>query len=220
MSTPIRAVTETIGTLSEEAAKAAPKRTTYSQFKSREVEKAKLSDKVEEIQGTQAPEDMTAKTAALEEPMILSPYDYLLKYAFIFFEPFIFMKIFPIIIGALCVLLFYLIAKNFVKEKSALYSSIIFILSPTFLFMFSTNSAETITLFLMLLGVFLLIQKNKILSYISAVPIIIASLSGFFTAILAIVIYITYYLIRKEKKSSSWGGFSTQRNPFSRGCSI
>lgn len=64
----IKPVKEALGTLAEEATKV-PKRTTYDKFKTQEVEKAKLSDKVEEIQGVQTPEDMTAKTEALESPM-------------------------------------------------------------------------------------------------------------------------------------------------------
>ena len=68
---------------------------------------------------------------------VLSQYDYFLKFAFLFFNPVLFMKIFPIIIGTLSVLLFYFIAKKFLNDKSAVYASIILILSPSFLYIFS-----------------------------------------------------------------------------------
>jgi len=131
---------------------------------------------------------------------VLSQYDYFLKIAFLFFEPILFMKIFPIVLGALCVLLFYLAAEKFLKEKSALYASIIFILSPCFLYIFSANSAEIISLFLLLLGIFLLVQKDKYLSYSSIVPFVFSAISSMFVAVLVFIIYITYFLAKREKR--------------------
>jgi len=131
---------------------------------------------------------------------VLSQYDYFLKFAFLFFNPVLFMKIFPIIIGTLSVLLFYFIAKKFLNDKSAVYASIILILSPSFLYIFSINSAEIIPLFLILLGVFLLIQKNKLFSYLSGVPFVLCSLSSMFVGVLVFIIYMTHFLAKREKR--------------------
>ncbi len=133
-------------------------------------------------------------------PIIYSQYDYLLQAAFSFFDPVIFMKIFPIILGGLSVLLFYFIIKRFVSEESAIYSSLVFILSPTFLFLFSTNSAEMIPFFLASLGIFMLINKNQYISYISIIPFIFAAINSIFITILIFGVYLTYYIIKREKR--------------------
>ena len=138
--------------------------------------------------------------AKSEGHFVLSQYDYLLKIAFLFFEPVLFMKIFPIILGALCVFLFYFITENFLSGKSAIYSTAIFMLSPAFLYVFSTNSAEIVPIFLLFSGILLLIQKNKALSYLSIVLFVLSSLSSIFVGALVILIFVTHFLIKREKR--------------------
>ena len=135
-----------------------------------------------------------------EGPIVYSQYDYILEVAFHLFDPVVFMKIFPILLGGLSVLLFYFIIKKFVKEESAIYSSIVFVLSPTFLYLFSTNSAEMVPFVLVLGGILMLISKNHYLSYLSLIPFIFASLNSIFVAIIVFGIYFTHYLIKKEKR--------------------
>ena len=62
------------------------------------------------VASTQEKNSMTA----IERPVFASEYDYLLGAAFLFFNPILFMKIFPIIIGAVCAVLFYLVSKRII----------------------------------------------------------------------------------------------------------
>ena len=137
---------------------------------------------------------------AIERPLFLSQYDYILKTASVFFEPLRIMKIFGIILGAVCAILFYFIARKIIEQKKALYASIILILSPAFLFIFSTNSAYMIPTFLILLGIFLLTNENEYVSYFSIIPLLGAVINSFFVSVLVLLAYLTYYLVKKDKK--------------------
>lgn len=134
-----------------------------------------------------------------EQPLIISQYDHILRYSSRYFENYQFMKIFPIILGAICAILAYLIMNRFSDKNISLYSSLILIISPAFLFIFSTNSAEIISLSLLLLGIFMLIQKNITVRYLSIIPFIFASLSSMFVSILIIVIYFSFFIYSRKK---------------------
>ncbi len=131
-------------------------------------------------------------------PAVFSQYDYLLSLAFLAFEPVPFMKIFPILLGALCIILVYFISGRLMQRRSALYTTLIFLLSPAFLYIFSTNSAEMISLVLLLTGALLLTQKGH-LSYLSIFPFIFASLSSSFVAVLSIIILVTFFIFKMRR---------------------
>lgn len=147
-----------------------------------------------------ASSDSNKSLTAIERPLFLSQYDYFLKMASAFSEPLKLMKVIGIILGAACVVLFYFIARKIIEEKKALYASIILILSPAFLFIFSTNSAYIMPLFLLLLGIFLLTNEKEYVSYFSIIPLLCAVINSLFVSILVLVAYLTYYIVMKDRK--------------------
>src|SRR3989344_3959853 len=77
-------------------------------------------------------------------------------------------NIIPIIFGLISSLLFYFILKKFYVEPNAIYLSLItLIISPPFIYIFSTYNEFTSITLILLTAFYLFIQDNKNLNFIS-----------------------------------------------------
>ena len=100
----------------------------------------------------------------------------------------------PIILGILSFILFYIILNKF-DYKLGVVSSLLFIISPSFIYLFSVSNKFSVSVFLSLLAIYLNLNNRKILSLL-CIPLI-----GFFSvlaSILMLLIYAVYNLYKKE----------------------
>lgn len=108
------------------------------------------------------------------------------------------LRIAALLLGVLsCIFLYCIVLKISASEKIAFYSSAIFILSPSFIYVFSTVSSHMLSLFMIILGSYMLLSKK--LSYFSIVPFLIGT-DSIFSAILIIAILLTFCLWKKKKQ--------------------
>ncbi|MEM4336411.1 MAG: hypothetical protein QXG86_00195 [Candidatus Woesearchaeota archaeon] len=121
-------------------------------------------------------------------------YDYLLM---IFLRAGIDIRIGSLIIGVLSCLFFYLLLRKIgFDDKTAFYSSLIFILSPTFIYLFSTATSDILSLFLIILGCYLLVnEKTFYYSFLS----FLFSIKDFITAILILIILFSFFIWQKKR---------------------
>ena len=101
----------------------------------------------------------------------------------------------PIILGILSFILFYLIL-NRINYNLSIAGSLLFISSPSFIYLFTISNKYGISIFLSLLAVYLYINKKELLSCL-CIPLI-----GFFSlasSIFLLSIYLIYSIFKKEK---------------------
>lgn len=106
-------------------------------------------------------------------------------------------KLIPFIFGILTVILFYYTLKNIkVEKKIRTISTLGFIISPTFIYLFSTSNYHFIPLFLNLLAFYFLLKNKKILTLI-----LIASTTffGIIHPAVSLVAVLIYTLIKNRK---------------------
>lgn len=109
--------------------------------------------------------------------------------------------ILPIIFGILSLILFWLIIKKiFTKTNIANASSLILVLSPPYLFFFSTNTSFSLIFFISLLSIYLLTFKNKFLFVLS---FLLASLISAYSIIASIffgILLLVYIIMFNREK--------------------
>ncbi len=107
----------------------------------------------------------------------------------------------PIILGFFSALLFYNILEKFkVDSNTTVLAILIFLVSPTFIYVFSASTPLCLIFFLGLLGVFLFIQESKLLFFLSLPVFSTLSLFGF--AVSLTIFAITIILNQYFRKSS------------------
>jgi len=106
----------------------------------------------------------------------------------------------PFLLGIFSFILSYLLlGKLHVSIKKRLFILLILLLSPIFIYTYTVLNSYSFAIFLLLLGFYLFIQKNKGLSLISLLIFFFASLFGLENIFIAIIFMLTYSLFHKEK---------------------
>ncbi|HLC58840.1 MAG TPA: hypothetical protein VJI68_03175 [Candidatus Nanoarchaeia archaeon] len=114
-------------------------------------------------------------------------------YFLLSFNPEFLAKYLPLLFGLLCFVLFYFILSE-INPKLRNLASIILIMSPSFLYLFSVANKYIVSLFFILLGIFLFIKDKKAFSFIC---FFLASLFSLFS-IIFIILWFTYTGLRKQ----------------------
>ncbi len=113
-------------------------------------------------------------------------------------------SILPIIIGILSLIIFWLIIKKIFKELNiANISSLILVLSPPYLYFFSTNNSFSLIFLISLLAIYLASFKNNLTLIIS---FLLAPLVSFYSIIASIFfgILLLVYLIIFNREKIKW----------------
>src|SRR3989344_1294030 len=110
-------------------------------------------------------------------------------------------KLIPFIFGILTVILFYYLLKNIkVEKRIRTISTLVFIFSPIFIYLFSTSNYYFIPLFLNLLAFYFLLKDKKILT---TILIALTTLFGIIHPLVGLIAVLIYTLI-KNRKSLPW----------------
>ena len=115
------------------------------------------------------------------------------------FLPFNFLVVLPILLGMASI---FLLIKILFSEKVSMEFNFFFlvfmILSPTFIFTFSTISSSSYFIFLSIVGFFLFIQKQPIFPFISIIPFFLATFFNGFKSIFLFFILFAYIYSNKQ----------------------
>ena len=115
------------------------------------------------------------------------------------FPEYLIINIIPVIFAMLSLFLFYKILKEFYIEPNVIYFSLIsLIVSPPFIYVFSSYNEFTSLTFFMLLALYFFIKENSILNGISYFLFFIIPFFGYKYSILALALILIYCI--KEKK--------------------
>lgn len=128
--------------------------------------------------------------AAKTDAEFKTPYHYLMNYI----NP----VILQVVLGLLSVILFYFMLKKLNFKNESFYACLVLVLSPIFIYTFTIISPHSLAVFLMILGSWLFIQDNKIISASAAIPFVLASYN-IFNSLLILIILGSYILYKKEK---------------------
>ena len=111
-------------------------------------------------------------------------------------------RIMEVIFGGLCILMTYLIGRRLFNEKTAMLSSLLLAISPTFFFFGGVMLTEIISTFFALSGIYYFIERKHLLS---GLFLGIAFMTRFLQLIvfIALVIVILIYFNKKDIKNQS-----------------
>ena len=133
---------------------------------------------------------------------MINPYHLILASVSLLLGGILASKIIPLVCGLFSVLLFYFILKEVGFSKlNRITISIVFVLSPVFIYIFSVSTPFCIIALLDLLGFYLFMQKEKKFFIFSLVVFSIASLFSLFNLIIILIIALSYTLAFKKKKN-------------------
>jgi len=112
----------------------------------------------------------------------------------------------PILLAVSSLILFIgIMNKTTISNKLIFFFLLILFISPPFIFIFTTISAYSVYIFLVVLGFFLLSKQNVKWHYFSLVPFICATFFDLYSSLFLIVFLATYfYLIKKENTSKNY----------------
>ncbi len=91
--------------------------------------------------------------------------------------------------------------KTTISKKLTFFFLLILFISPPFIFTFTTISAYSVYLFLVIMGFFLLSKDNVFWHYTAIVPFVCATFFDFYSSIFLIVILATNFYLVKEKNT-------------------
>ncbi|MBW2973364.1 hypothetical protein KY346_03145 [Candidatus Woesearchaeota archaeon] len=135
-----------------------------------------------------------------ERDYVLNPYHVLLAVFTFIFGALTASKMVPLLLGLLCVYLFYLILSKFrLAPLTRLVIAGILILSPVFIYTFSVSSPACLILVLNLAGLFFLTKKGKLNTGISLACFSIASMFGILHALISAFIVFFYSFSYKKR---------------------
>lgn len=141
----------------------------------------------------------TDSGAYYPKPFFYTPYDYLLRFLSRYLDTSLLSRAIPYILGILSVIFFYLILSDFeLEEENLFYVMLLLVISPIFIYTFSVSNPDSLAVLLLLVGSWLLMQKNSVVSALSALPFLLASYTVV-NSVLVFVVLISYYLLKKEK---------------------
>src|SRR3989344_7403282 len=114
------------------------------------------------------------------------------------FNPILFSKLLPFLFGIGSLILFYFILIK-IKKEIAFLSSMLLLLSPPFIYLFSVSNKFIVPVFLSLLGIYLLINKKYFLT------VCCFTLISFFSILASLLMLILFLIYsRKEKIKLYW----------------
>ena len=114
-------------------------------------------------------------------------------------NPELLLKFLPILLGVITLLLSYNLFKKLnIENKISQIALILFILSPTFFYTFTSYNIFALTLPLILIFCTLYIDKDKIKNYLSLVILFLMSFFDYKAVILALI-FAVYYKIKEKK---------------------
>ena len=138
------------------------------------------------------------KMLAENLPKDATTYHYLLHYMSYLGGYDVWSKILPIIFGVLSVYLFYLLLSKFIRNNErVMYTVLISIVSPVFIYTFTTSSPNSLRVFSILLGFFMFLSRNEAVS-ISSVAVFLLAAPDYFTSILIAILLATYYFFERK----------------------
>ena len=124
---------------------------------------------------------------------------YLLSFLGKLINPELLLKFLPILLGVITLLLSYNLFKKLnIENKISQIALILFILSPTFFYTFTSYNIFALTLPLILIFCTLYIDKDKIKNYLSLVILFLMSFFDYKAVILALI-FAVYYKIKEKK---------------------
>ncbi|MBD3303960.1 hypothetical protein GF343_02355 [Candidatus Woesearchaeota archaeon] len=131
---------------------------------------------------------------------VFSPYHLLLACFGFFFGALTASKIVPLLLGLLCVYLFYSVLRNLrIEAWTRLAITAVFALSPVFIYTFNVSTPLCFVLVLNLAGLLFLMKKSTLCTVLSLLFFSIAAMSGVFHAIVSAFI-VFFYAFRYKKR--------------------
>jgi hypothetical protein len=110
-------------------------------------------------------------------------------------------KIIPLVFGLGSMTFFYLILQNLrLGEKKRFFICLILILSPVFVYTFSTSSHFALIVFLNILGFYFFIHKQRIFTFLTLVTFASIPFFNFFNALVTLILLFTYTLCARQNK--------------------
>ena len=110
-------------------------------------------------------------------------------------------KIIPLILGLSSMTFFYLILRELkIEEKKRFFICLILMLSPIFIYTFSTISQFSLITFLNLLGFFFFIKQKKIFITLSIITFASIPYFNFFNALVTLILLFSYTISTKAER--------------------
>lgn len=150
-------------------------------------------------------EDMAKSGIPINDALLESNPKYyfnLIDYLLSFFQSKILLMILiPFFLGAISLILFYFILFEFnISEKQKFFSCILLILSPPFIYTFSSYTNYAFLVFFNMLFSFLYLKKRKTLSFLAIIPTMFISLPSI---LLSVVLVFFIDVFNKNNKKDS-----------------
>lgn len=132
------------------------------------------------------------------------PYHYLLAYSGKFFDMNTLSRIFPFAFGILSLIVFYHLLKEFgIQVKGRFVASLLLIISPPFLYLFSVSTPNCLTVFATLLGIFLVLKKNIFCFMLSLLCLSIVAFSSIFNILFAFSLLAFVFMMDEANRKRS-----------------
>ncbi|MCK4521850.1 MAG: hypothetical protein KAU20_04705 [Nanoarchaeota archaeon] len=131
---------------------------------------------------------------------LFNPYHFILAgFSYIFGISFSLILL-PFLTGLLSAILFYLLLKKLkVKLEKRFLVSIILILSPVFIYIFSVSNRHCASVFLILLGFYLFLKKGKVFFILSLIIFLLLPFFNFLNSIVVVLLLFAISKINKER---------------------
>ena len=110
------------------------------------------------------------------------------------FNPTLLSKILPFIFGLLSFILFYFILSEIYPEVKGM-GTLLFIISPSFIYLFSTATKHTAGLLFSLFGIYLLIKRKK---YFALAVFIFLGFFSYLTSLLILLCFLIYSIYKNK----------------------
>ena len=105
----------------------------------------------------------------------------------------------PLFIGIFSVLMIFNLSKHILDKETSFFFILFLVLTPAFIFSFVTLYSYGLFLLLTLLGFFLIYKNDKKLRYLSLLPFILATLFDTLSALVLLILQLTYLYNNKNK---------------------
>jgi len=110
-------------------------------------------------------------------------------------------KLLPFALGILSIIIFYLLLKSLgVGDFERFIISILLLISPPFLYLFTVSTPNCLSIFMILLGSYLFLRENRVIFGLSVLCFIIASFSGVFNSLIILIIIFFFYNLDNKNK--------------------
>lgn len=136
----------------------------------------------------------------IDSPYLLQPFHLVLAGLFSFLSISLSSFLLPFLLGGLSVIFFYLILKELrISILNKFFALFILIISPVFIYTFSTLNSYSLSVFVLLLAFFLFIKKQKFFFILSLILFAVIPFFNFVSVIFSVAILLIYSLNNKKK---------------------